>query len=52
MAEIDQSLIGVWGPASTMKIELGKIREFAKAVKRSRIPSIATRRRASRRRRS
>jgi acyl dehydratase len=26
-------LLGVWGPASTMKIELGKIREFAKAVK-------------------
>ena len=33
MAEIDRSLLGVWGPASTMKIELGKIREFAKAVK-------------------
>lgn len=33
MAEIDRSLIGVWGPSSTMKIELGKIREFAKAVK-------------------
>ncbi len=33
MAEIDRSLIGVWGPASTMKIEFGKIREFAKAVK-------------------
>jgi len=33
MAEIDKSLLGVWGPASTMKIELGKIREFAKAVK-------------------
>jgi acyl dehydratase len=33
MAEIDKSLLGVWGPPSTMKIELGKIREFAKAVK-------------------
>src|SRR5262245_65574954 len=33
MAEIDKSLIGVWGPTSTMRIELGKIREFAKAVK-------------------
>lgn len=33
MAEIDRSLIGVWGPESTMRIELGKIREFAKAVK-------------------
>jgi hypothetical protein len=33
MAKIDRSLIGVWGPASTMRIELGKVREFAKAVK-------------------
>src|SRR5262245_17139171 len=33
MAEIDRSLIGVWGPEGTMHIELGKIREFAKAVK-------------------
>src|SRR5215510_1921429 len=33
MAEIDRSLIGVWGPPSTMKVEVGKIREFAKAVK-------------------
>jgi acyl dehydratase len=33
MAEIDRSLIGQWGPDSTMRIELGKIREFAKAVK-------------------
>jgi acyl dehydratase len=33
MAEIDRSLIGVWGPESTMRVELGKIREFAKAVK-------------------
>jgi acyl dehydratase len=33
MAEIDRALIGVWGPESTMRVELGKIREFAKAVK-------------------
>src|SRR5215831_11392205 len=33
MAEIDRSLIGVWGPSSSMKVEFGKIREFAKAVK-------------------
>ena len=33
MAEIDRSLIGVWGPESTMRVELGKIREFARAVK-------------------
>ena len=33
MAEIDRSLLGVWGPSSTMRVELGKIREFAKAVK-------------------
>ena len=33
MAEIDRSLLGVWGPSSTMKVEFGKIREFAKAVK-------------------
>ena len=33
MAEIDRSLIGVWGPESTMHVELGKIREFARAVK-------------------
>jgi MaoC dehydratase-like protein len=33
MAEIDRSLIGVWGQPSTMRVELGKIREFAKAVK-------------------
>ncbi|MGH7895838.1 MAG: MaoC family dehydratase N-terminal domain-containing protein [Candidatus Binatia bacterium] len=33
MAEIDRSLIGVWGPESSMRVELGKIREFAKAVK-------------------
>jgi hypothetical protein len=33
MAEIDQSLIGVWGPEATMHVELGKVREFARAVK-------------------
>ena len=33
MAEIDRSLIGVWGPEATMHVELGKIREFARAVK-------------------
>ena len=33
MAEIDRSLIGVWGPQATMHVELGKIREFARAVK-------------------
>jgi acyl dehydratase len=33
MAEIDRSQIGVWGPEATMHVELGKIREFARAVK-------------------
>lgn len=33
MAEIDQSLIGTWGAESRMRIEFGKIREFARAVK-------------------
>jgi acyl dehydratase len=33
MAEIDRARIGQWGPESTMRIELGKIREFARAVK-------------------
>ncbi len=33
MAEIDRSLIGVWGPEQTMHVELGKVREFARAVK-------------------
>src|SRR3989442_11145657 len=33
MAEIDRSLIGVWGAEATMHVELGKIREFARAVK-------------------
>jgi len=33
MAEIDRGLLGVWGPEGTMRVEAGKIREFAKAVK-------------------
>jgi len=33
MAEIDRSLIGQWGPEGTMRVEFGKIREFARAVK-------------------
>ena len=33
MAEIDRSLIGEWGPVGTLRVELGKIREFARAVK-------------------
>jgi acyl dehydratase len=33
MAEIDRTLLGVWGPEQTMHVERGKIREFAKAVK-------------------
>ncbi len=33
MAEIDRARIGEWGPEVTMRIELGKIREFVKAVK-------------------
>jgi acyl dehydratase len=33
MAEIDRSVLGVWGPESTMRVETGKIREFARAVK-------------------
>ena len=33
MAEIDQSLIGQWGPEGTLRVETGKIREFARAVK-------------------
>jgi acyl dehydratase len=33
MAEIDRSLLGVWGPEATMRVESGKIREFARAVK-------------------
>ena len=33
MAEIDPSVIGQWGPDTVMRVELGKIREFARAVK-------------------
>ncbi len=33
MAEIDPSVIGQWGPETVMRVELGKIREFARAVK-------------------
>ena len=33
MAEIDRSLLGVWGPERTMRVETGKIRELARAVK-------------------
>ena len=33
MAEIDRSLIGQWGPEGRMRVEAGKIAEFAKAVK-------------------
>jgi acyl dehydratase len=32
MAEIDRSLLGVWGPERAMRVETGKIREFARAV--------------------
>lgn len=33
MAEIDRSMIGVWGPEHTMRVEHGKVAEFARAVK-------------------
>jgi hypothetical protein len=33
MAEIDRNIIGVWGPEGTMRVEHGKIAEFARAVK-------------------
>ena len=33
MAVIDRSLLGVWGPERTMRVETGKVREFARAVK-------------------
>ncbi|TMA79417.1 MAG: MaoC family dehydratase [Deltaproteobacteria bacterium] len=33
MAEINRSLIGKWGPEGKMRVEFGKIREFARAVK-------------------
>jgi len=32
VAEIDASLIGQWGPETRMVVELGKIREFARAL--------------------
>jgi acyl dehydratase len=32
MAEIDRSTLGVWGPEGTMRVEHGKIAEFARAV--------------------
>ncbi|TMA46942.1 MAG: MaoC family dehydratase, partial [Deltaproteobacteria bacterium] len=32
-AEINRSLIGKWGPEGKMRVEFGKIREFARAVK-------------------
>jgi len=32
MAEIDRAVIGQWGPPATMVVELGKVREFARAV--------------------
>jgi acyl dehydratase len=31
--EVDQSLIGTWGPPLTMRVEYGKVREFARAIK-------------------
>ena len=31
--EIDRSAIGEWGPEMTMRVEYGKIREFARAIK-------------------
>ena len=33
MAEIDRALIGQWGPEGTLRVETGKLREFARAVK-------------------
>ena len=33
MAQVDRSLLGVWGPSTTMVVETGKVREFARAVK-------------------
>ena len=33
MAEIDRAKLGVWGPEGRLHVELGKIREFARAVK-------------------
>jgi len=31
--EIDRSAIGQWGPETTMRVEYGKVREFARAIK-------------------
>jgi hypothetical protein len=33
MAEIDRSIIGEWGEEGTLRVEFGKIGEFARAVK-------------------
>jgi len=33
VAEVDRSLLGQWGPETEMRVELGKVREFAKAVR-------------------
>ena len=33
MAEVDRALLGQWGPSGTLRVELGKVREFARAVK-------------------
>ena len=33
MTDVDRSLIGQWGPEGTMRVEFGKVREFARAVK-------------------
>ena len=33
MAEIDRSIIGEWGPEGALRVEFGKIGEFARAVK-------------------
>jgi len=31
--EIDRAAIGQWGPETTMRVEYGKVREFARAIK-------------------
>jgi acyl dehydratase len=33
VATVDRSLLGVWGAERTMRVETGKVREFARAVK-------------------
>jgi len=33
MTDIDRSAIGQWGPETVMRVEHGKIREFARAIK-------------------